>query len=156
MSSCIAHICVTSPRNEWASVFSNLQLNQMICCIVHNCATYPRNGWASAFSNVQLEWMICCIVHTCVSSLQNGWACDHSDFQLGQMFSCIGHIWKGSLHCCGSSHGSQGFCCPSLETSRQNLPSKRNQPWAKGGKHILRIQNQYLNTLLCPLSLFTV
>ena len=70
--------------------------------------------------------MICCIVHTCVSSsLQNGSACDHSGVLLAQMFSCIGHIWKGSLHCCGSSHGSQRFCCLSLDTSHQNLPSQR-------------------------------
>ena len=41
------------------------------------------------------------------------------------MFCCIGHIWIGSLQCCGSSHGSHGFCCLSLDTSHQSLSSLR-------------------------------
>ena len=46
MSNCIAYICVASPQNEWASVFSNLKLGWIMC---RNCTTYPENGWVNAF-----------------------------------------------------------------------------------------------------------
>ena len=103
--------------------FSMFHLDWMICCILHTCVIFLQREESCAFSGYLPEQMICCIEHTCVSFLLNWWAYDPLDFQFDQMFSRIDHIHKGCLHCCGSSHRSQGLnaVCLWTQVSRIGL-----------------------------------